>query len=322
VTSTQQDRSTQQPWPSARGRAAAQPSTLVVWLAAAAGALGGCVAAAGLLWQGGAGPFAYTSVRGQTVELYGRGLYEFDTLFTGAANKGTDAVTLLVAIPVLVVAIVLYRRASHRGGLLLLGALPWFLYVGASYALGAVAYNELFLVYVALLSASLFAFVLTFRTMEAATPSWFSDRLPRRGPAAFMVASGLVTLGVWLMEPLGTLVTGSLPKYLGTYSTLFTHALDMAVIVPAALVAGVLILRRRPLGYLVAMSLLVLEAMLAPMMIAQTLSQVRAGISFTAGEVVGVLAGFGVLAVIAVWVAVAILRSVAAAASAPIRPTS
>jgi hypothetical protein len=50
--------------------------------------------------------------------------------------------------------------------LVLTGALTWFLYVGASYALGAVAYNNLFLIYVALFSASLFAFVLALTSID------------------------------------------------------------------------------------------------------------------------------------------------------------
>ena len=53
-----------------------------------------------------------------------------------------------------------YRRGSLRGALLLTGTLGYFLYVYASMALGTVVYNELFLAYVVLFSASLFAFVL------------------------------------------------------------------------------------------------------------------------------------------------------------------
>jgi hypothetical protein len=73
------------------------------------------------------------------------------------------------------------------------GTLSYFLYVYASYVLGAVAYNELFLLYVALFSASLYAFVLAFTSIDPqALGSRFSARMPRRGPAIFMFASGLV----------------------------------------------------------------------------------------------------------------------------------
>ena len=87
--------------------------------------------------------------------------------------------------------------------------------------------------------------------------------------------------------------------------------LDLAIVTPATFIAGTLILNRRPLGYKIALSLLVLEIMLAPMIAAQTVSQLRAGISFTTDEIVGPMAGFVILALIAVWMLVALLRNIA-----------
>ena len=95
------------------------------------------------------------------------------------------------------------------------------------------------------------------------------------------------------------------------YSTPVTTALDLAVITPAAVLAGALILRFVALGYLLAVSLLVLEVMLAPLLAAQTVSQLWAGVSFPAGQIVGPIAGFATVALIAIWVLVAILRTIA-----------
>jgi hypothetical protein len=72
----------------------------------------------------------------------------------------------------------------------------------------------------------------------------------------------------------------------------------------------VLILRRDPLGYLLAFPLLVLEAFLAPMITAQTVSQLRAGVTFPAGQIVGPIGGFATIAVVAIWVIVILLRNV------------
>jgi hypothetical protein len=57
----------------------------------------------------------------------------------------------------------------------------------------------------------------------------------------------------------------------------------MAVIAPASILAGLLILRQTALGYLIALALLVLEAMLAPMIAAQMVSQLSAGVELTPG---------------------------------------
>jgi hypothetical protein len=125
-----------------------------------------------------------------------------------------------------------------------------------------------------------------------------------------MLASGAVTLAVWLGPLLGALIQGEPPRLLDSYTTSITDALDLGVLTPAMFVSGVLILRRAPLGYLIALSLLVLEAMLAPMIAAQTVSQIEAGISFTAGDLAGPITGFVVIALAAVGMLVALYRAI------------
>lgn len=284
--------------------------TDVVRLAWVIGALALVATLAGLLAPGGTGPAAVESVRGENVELYDRGLYHRDSVFKGASNVGTDVVTLVLGIPLLVVATIRYRRGSMRGALLLLGALAWFAYVYATYSL-SVAFNELFLVYVALFSASLFAFVLLWRALD---PSRLAARVPdvvRRRTAALMIASGALTLLVWSLPLVAGLISGEPPKLLDASTTMVTDALDLAVITPSALIAGRLLRRREPLGYLVAAPLLVLLLVLAPAIVAQTVSQLAVGIDFTPGEVIGPIAGFVVLAALAAWCVADLLRALA-----------
>jgi hypothetical protein len=182
--------------------------------------------------------------------------------------------------------------------------------VYASAALGATAYNELFLVYVVLFSASLYAFVLSFVSIDQRLLARLLPGLPHRAPGIFMIASGVVTLVVWLSPLLASMLKGQPPETLDIYTGRVTDALDLGIITPATFVAGMLILRRKPLGYVMAFSMLVLEIMLAPMIAAQTISQLRAGISFTPGEIIGPITGFAVLGVSALWVYVALLRRI------------
>jgi hypothetical protein len=289
---------------------ALRPSRGVVWLAVLIGGLALVAAGAGLFWPGGDGESTFTTLRGETVELYGRGLYRHDTLFRVGAFRGADAVTLVLGIPLLVFTTLPYRCGSLRGGLLLLGTLGWFLYTYASVALGT-AYNDLFLLYIALFAASLFAFVLTFISIDRhELARHLSPHVPRRGVAAFMIASGVVTMVVWLGPLLGALVQGEAPELLDSYTTTVTDVLDLGIIAPAVFLSGILILRGAPRGYVIAFSLLVLEALLAPMMAAQTVFQVEAGVSISAADFVPPLVGFGVLALGAIWVLVVLLRSI------------
>ena len=64
-----------------------------------------------------------------------------------------------------------------------------------------------------------------------------------------MFACGLVTLVVWLIPILGSLIEGRAPDLLESYSTMVTDVLDLAIITPATFISGALILHRDSLGY-------------------------------------------------------------------------
>ncbi|MFE7631404.1 hypothetical protein [Kocuria sp. NPDC057446] len=290
----------------------------VLLLCAVVGVGAGVAAVTGLLAAGGSGPHPFETLRGERTEIWGRGLYRHDTVFTAAGSRATDLVTLLLGLPLLGASALGYRRGSPRAGLLLLGTLGYFLYVYGGYALGAVAHNRLSLLHAVVFSAALWAVVLMFAAFPAAgRDALFPAGTPRLGPATLMLASAAVLLVVWGVPLLSSALTGVPPPGLGPYSTEFTMVLDLAVVAPAACVAGVLILRRRPFGYLLALSLLVLEVLLAPLVIAQTTAQLLAGVRFTVPEVLGPMGGFVVLAIAAGAVLVSVLRAVDAADGRP-----
>jgi hypothetical protein len=141
----------------------------LTWLVPLVALLALITASAGLFLPGGDGPFTFTTLRGHEVEMFGRGLYQYDTLLVGAALRGTDAVTLLVSLPLLVLFYWKSRRGSPNAPLALLGVLFYFLYKGASLTFSA-AFNPLFLVYIALFSSSLFAVIIAMTTFDIKSP--------------------------------------------------------------------------------------------------------------------------------------------------------
>jgi hypothetical protein len=283
-------------------------SNVLVWLSSLVAMLALIAAGAGLFWPDEGGPSIFTTVHGETVQMFGQGLYRNNTLFTGAGFKGQDVVTLVLGIPLLALSILLSRRNALGGSLLLMGVLGYFLYVYASMALGA-AYNDLFLIYIALFSASLHAFVLAFTSLDRqALTARFATGAPRRSLAAFMFAASLVTLVVWLSPLVEALGQGQPPKLLDSYTTVVTDVLDLGIIAPANFIAGLLVLRRNVLGYLVAFPLLALIVLLLPVITLSTVNQAAAGISFSTGEIVGPIAGFLVLGLLAMWIIAILLR--------------
>lgn len=284
-------------------------STPLLWLSLLIVVLALVAASAGLFWQGGSGPFTFTTLRGQQVQIYGQGLYQYDTPIIALGFKMADAVTLGLAIPLLVLALGLYRHGSLRGGILLAGVLAYFLYNYSSLALGA-AYNNLFLVYVAVMALSLFAFVIALGAFDpAALMPHFLPTLPQRGIGLYLIVSGVILLLIWLvLSIIPALLQGEAPPEVWSYTTVVTFVIDLGIIAPALIVAGTLLLRGEPFGYLLSAVLLVFTVVLGINLTAGGIAQMLTGV-ITMGQFIGMSASFMVLTLFALGYTVALLRS-------------
>jgi len=273
-------------------------------------------AAVGLFSQGGDGPFTFTTIHGNTVELYGEGVYRNDSLFVGGLFRGTDTITLFVSLPLLLTSFVFHRRGSMRGSIFMIGMLMYFLYIGVTYTFSAI-FNPLFLVYTALFSASLFALIIALTSFDA--PSLANKvtlNMPRRGIAIFMFVAGFGTLFLWLSELIGPILMGQVPANLGPYTTMFTHGFDSAVITPATVITGIYLLKRKSLGYLLAAPLLILCTLIGVVVIAQTVSQTMVGIVFPIGVYIGMVGSWVVMGAFAIGLAIAFFRNTSETVSA------
>jgi hypothetical protein len=264
----------------------------------------------GLFSGGGTGAYAFTTLHGQAAQIYGSGLYRFDTVFSAATFRAVDLITLCLSVPLLVLAFVLYQQGRLRGALLLISAIPYFLYNGASMTFGAM-FNSMFLVYVALFSASLFAFMVALTTIDPTTlPERVLPRLPRRGIAIFLFIAGIGTLFLWLSELIGPLLSGEAPANLGPYTTMFTHGFDSAIITPATIVTGIWLMQRKPLGYILAAPLMVFCIQNGITVIGATISQTMAGIIFPIGVYVGMVGSWVVMGAFAIWLSIRFFRNI------------
>jgi hypothetical protein len=209
------------------------------------------VAALAGLWPGEGAPYPLTNFRGEEVTINARGLYYWDTVSSAAQMQANDLVMLILGLPLLGISFALTLRGSLRGKLLLTGTLGFILYTYVTMCFGA-AYNPLFLVYVALFSLSLFAFVLSMMSFDLESlPARFSDRLPRGWIAGLLFFAGGFLLLAWLGRIAPT-VFGDQTPALENATSMFIQAMDLGLIVPLCLLSGVLLLRRRPWGYLLA----------------------------------------------------------------------
>jgi hypothetical protein len=268
----------------------------------------------GLFYRSEGSPFSFTTVRGETVQIWGQGWYRYDTPIGAISFRAGDLITLFLAIPVLIISFVLYRQGSMRGGLLLTGALSYFLYTYLSLGFGA-TYNNLFLVYVLIFSASLFGLILAFTSFDVqALPAHFSETLPRRDIGIFLVASGIILSLIWIvLSILPALLQSKAPPEAYYYTTFMTGIVDIGIVAPALLMAGVLIHRRAPLGYLLASTMLVFTGILGPNLTAGGIIQVAEEV-ITIGQAMAFTVPFVILALIAIGLTVSLFRNFSEAA--------
>jgi hypothetical protein len=188
-------------------------------------------------------------------------LYQDDTSWATAALRGGDLVTLIVAVPTLVLAMVLTSRGSSRARLVWIGALAYTVYNFAFYVFGA-AFNDLFLVHVVAFSSSIFALIVMMTSVDAsAIARGYSARASVRAVAALLILVGVVFATLWSVFSISYAVTGRLSLGAATLEGMHTvFAIDLSLMVPGMALAGVLLWRRRPWGYVMGAAMSVFGA--------------------------------------------------------------
>jgi hypothetical protein len=276
------------------------------WLIPLIGTLAFIAASAGLFYQTSGEPFEFDTLRGETVMINGRGLYRYDTVSAAAQEQGQDAVTLLLALPVLAFSTWLAFRGSLRGRLLLTGTLGYFLYTYTAMVFLS-AYNALFLIYVALFSLSLYTFILSMMSFDLTTlTGHFSQRLPRRIIAGVLFAVGGFLLIAWLGRIVPPLLQNQPPEGLESTTTLVIQAMDLGILVPLSILSGILLLRGSAWGYLLASIAVMKYLTFGVAVSAMGINMMLAGVE----GVEGLLVVFMVLTLLNAAIGVLILRHI------------
>ena len=219
-----------------------------------------------------------------------------DNGFVGAGWLGNDLVTLLIAVPLLLVAERGARRGSVRATLIWLGLLDHAFYNYAFYLFGA-AFNPLFLVYVATVTSAASALIFALGTLDAtAIARRFDARTPVRLVSALLSVIVVGLGGFHVSVAVVAAVTGRPPALLEVigHPTNVIAALDLPLVVVVSAVAARWLARRRPWGYVLATLTTVKGAVYMLALSAATLAGMRAGVSDDTSAVM-LWAGIGVV---------------------------
>jgi hypothetical protein len=228
-------------------------------------------------------------------------LYVRESTNWAAQAIGQDWMDLLFAVPWLAATGVLALRGSPRGLPLLAGGLLYAVYTFAIYALG-MHFNAMFLVYCAALGIAFFALGgVALNILEGGATTPRRAGVPTRAAGYFLIASGVLFGVAWLSEIVPAIVANTVPQPIieaGT-PTNPVYVMDLAVILPLYLTTGIALLRGRPMGQVLAPTLLafgVLMALsIAGMMVVMRIRGVEASLGVAGGMAVVALMSGAVL---------------------------
>ncbi|MGM0557885.1 MAG: hypothetical protein ACQEVA_15980 [Myxococcota bacterium] len=244
---------------------------LVAGLAAVAASLG-------IFSVGGPGEFTHVSVRGEEVLIWGRGFYRHMSAQLAPQGIAQDVVTLTVGVPLLLVALFWARRGSLRGRLMLTGTLGYFMVTYVFYLVMA-TYNRLFLLYVVLAGAAFYAFTLAMMSFDVErVAEALEGHAPRRFVGIFLIVNALAISAMWLGIVVPPTINGTIPPEVEHYTTLIVQGLDLSILLPASLLAGILLIRRRAFGYLLATVYIVFLALLMTALVGKIVGQHITGV--------------------------------------------
>jgi hypothetical protein len=230
-------------------------------------------------------------------------IYGQETSALADAATAQDLVGLVIVGPLILVLAVFAVRGSLRCWLCWLGLLSFTVYNYAIYAF-SISFGPLFLVWVAVLGLALFAVIGGLAALSASAVTAGVGAAPVRLTGWFLIGLATLFAVLWLSEIVLDLLAGRASTSAEDWAvpTNPVHVLDLAFFLPAVLVSGVLLLRRRWLGYATAPAQLVFLALTClPILITPAIANARghdpgwsviAPISVIASATVLVLAHF------------------------------
>ncbi|NPC45110.1 hypothetical protein [Nocardioides sp. zg-1230] len=175
---------------------------------------------------------------------------------TAATLRAWDLVHVVLVVPALVLVTGSAGRGSVLGQLSLAGLGAYVVYTYAYYLFGT-GFNDLFLFHVAVFGTALWLLVLTLVSLDAdELANRFGMKTPVRVVGSILALLAVSLGGLWVYWALDNAVTGDVPAGSRLVETdLVVHlgmALDLALLVPLYAAAAVLLWRRMPWGFVLA----------------------------------------------------------------------
>jgi hypothetical protein len=190
------------------------------------------------------------------VGLFTPDFYSQETPNWQVQSKGQDLIDLYLIAPTLLVTSMLAYRKNNMATAIWGGVVFYLTYTFFLYCFD-VHFNALFILYCLCLGLSFYGFVIFLFQQRLSEPPIIS-RLIFRVIGVYFIVLATLFYWLWLSEIIPASLGNTVPKSV-TETGLFTngvHVLDLAIVLPAIFITGILLLRHNSIGFTLAPILL------------------------------------------------------------------
>ncbi|NLO71828.1 MAG: hypothetical protein GX102_12970 [Porphyromonadaceae bacterium] len=259
----------------------------------------------GLFYSDAGEAHIFVNQYGDSVKIFGNGLYKHDSFFMAPIFKGTDFTILFIGVPLLIISSLLdYKRDITRTKLFLTSILSIFTYYSTSIAFG-ITYNALHLVYIALFGLSFFGLIIGIGQIRLKN----NITIPQKGIKIFLIVSGISLFVAWLPDIIGSLANGRPLELIEVYTTQITYVLDMGIISPLCFICLYLLSIKSNLGYILLGIILTICIFVGFMVPIQTLFQMHFGIALPIQALITKVCIFILLAMVAIYYEIKLFKA-------------
>ncbi|CAH2714490.1 hypothetical protein BACCIP111895_01653 [Neobacillus rhizosphaerae] len=269
--------------------------------------------AMGLFYMDGGRPYNFVNQYGDTIKIYGDGIYTHDSYSKALISRGTDFTILFIAIPLLIASLVYdIKRKTLKSRMLLTSVISLFTYYSTSISFG-VTYNKLHLIYIVLFSVSFFSLIIAMSSIDTKTVSKYVEgTFSYRGINILLILTGISLVVAWLPDIIGSLLSNRSLELIEVYTTEITYILDMGIISPVAFICFYLLKKKDGMGFVLLEMLLIVCILIGIMLPIQTIFQLQGGIQIPFPVLITKVGIFCLLAFYALFFEIRLFKSIKA----------
>lgn len=244
--------------------------------------------------------YEVTNLYGHSVEIYGTGIYQYDSYFKAPILIGSDWAMFLMVVP-LIAFHAIKKIETLEQKTYYFTILGIVLYYALSISFG-VTHNQLQLVYILLTSISFFTLFALLMNIFGETKHYKCDFKIKKGELVFLILAGASNIVAWLPDILNSLFTGQPLMRIEMYTTEITYVLDMGIISPLVFITVYLLIKKKSyISLALYKMILVTLKIIGFMLPIQTLVQLLAGIHIPLPELITKVIVFVMLAIMAIY---------------------